>query len=595
MATNTYTLGATASSGLAITYTSSNLSVATVSGNVLTIVGNGTSNITATQAGNANFSSANTVQPLSVNVVKTAQSITWSEVNETSGKVNLIYNGSPNTIVFSGSASSGLPITYVATWGSSENIDDVFTINNSYGLGPAVTISGVTGMYPITVTASQNGNATYAAASQVTKTYYIKFQQYITGLTDLTADYGTSNLTLNGKSGLNTITYVVADTSVAVISGGILTYKNAGTTLVTASQVGNIIYTAATDVTFYVTVNQVAQSLVFNKLDTVNLGVSPITLSATSNTTTPITYSSGNTFVGTIVNNMLTIVATGDDQITASQAGTRNYLSASANQSIHVLPAPKSNQTITFNALPTVKYSQDSTFNLSASSDSGFFITYPSSDSTVATVAGSTVTIVGVGSTTITANQGGNSNYNAASPVQQTLTIVKANQTIAFGSLPNHVMSDSTFALNAVATSGLTVTYKTSNANIATVNNGILALVGTGTVTITASQSGNGNYNAASDVSQSFNVLSIVTGIEPIAVTEISAFPNPTTDVITINTASQTTKQIVIYTIDGRQMDSVITENEQVAMNVQSYERGIYIVKISNGATGTKAIRFIKN
>ena len=45
----------------------------------------------------------------------------------------------------------------------------------------------------------------------------------------------------------------------------------------------------------------------------------------------------------------------------------------------------------------------------------------------VATIAGSTVNIVGPGNTTITASQAGDTNYNAAASVPQTLAVVRAN------------------------------------------------------------------------------------------------------------------------------------------------------------------------
>jgi hypothetical protein len=63
-----FTLMATASSGLAVSYASDNTAVATVSGNTVTIVGTGTAVITASQAGDANYlPAANVTQTLTVN------------------------------------------------------------------------------------------------------------------------------------------------------------------------------------------------------------------------------------------------------------------------------------------------------------------------------------------------------------------------------------------------------------------------------------------------------------------------------------------------------------------------------------------------
>jgi MBG domain (YGX type) len=59
--TSKVSLTATASSNLAVTYSVSDTSVATVSGNILTLLKQGTAVITATQAGNANYNAATAV------------------------------------------------------------------------------------------------------------------------------------------------------------------------------------------------------------------------------------------------------------------------------------------------------------------------------------------------------------------------------------------------------------------------------------------------------------------------------------------------------------------------------------------------------
>ncbi|MEI7781446.1 MAG: YDG domain-containing protein, partial [Planctomycetota bacterium] len=85
----------------------------------------------------------------------------------------------------------------------------------------------------------------------------------------------------------------------------------------------------------------------------------------------------------------------------------------------------RASQTITFGALSS-KTTADASFTLSATASSGLTVTYTSSDPTVASIDGTTVTILKIGTATITASQSGNGNYNAASDVQQTLTVVRA-------------------------------------------------------------------------------------------------------------------------------------------------------------------------
>jgi len=64
---STYTINATSNSTGAITYSSSNSAVATISGNVITIVGAGTSTITATEAADLNYTAATFTTTLTVN------------------------------------------------------------------------------------------------------------------------------------------------------------------------------------------------------------------------------------------------------------------------------------------------------------------------------------------------------------------------------------------------------------------------------------------------------------------------------------------------------------------------------------------------
>ena len=81
------------------------------------------------------------------------------------------------------------------------------------------------------------------------------------------------------------------------------------------------------------------------------------------------------------------------------------------------------------------------------------------------------------------------------------------SQSITFGVLSAVTYGDAPFSLNATASSGLAVSYISSNASVATVAaNGTLTIVGAGNTTITANQTGNATYSAATDVSQTLTV-----------------------------------------------------------------------------------------
>jgi hypothetical protein len=91
-------------------------------------------------------------------------------------------------------------------------------------------------------------------------------------------------------------------------------------------------------------------------------------------------------------------------------------------------------------------------------------------------------------------------------PVSARFVIEKENQTILFNALPSKVFGDAAFTLTATASSGLPISYSSSDATIASVSGTTVTILKTGTVDITASQSGSANFNAATNVSQQLNI-----------------------------------------------------------------------------------------
>ncbi|MCX6309261.1 MAG: right-handed parallel beta-helix repeat-containing protein, partial [Bacteroidia bacterium] len=70
-------------------------------------------------------------------------------------------------------------------------------------------------------------------------------------------------------------------------------------------------------------------------------------------------------------------------------------------------------------------------------------------------------------------------------------TLNKVAQTITFGSLASKIYGAANFALSATVSSGLPITYTSSNTSVATISGSTVTIVGVGTTTITASQPGN--------------------------------------------------------------------------------------------------------
>jgi 2',3'-cyclic-nucleotide 2'-phosphodiesterase (5'-nucleotidase family) len=87
-----------------------------------------------------------------------------------------------------------------------------------------------------------------------------------------------------------------------------------------------------------------------------------------------------------------------------------------------------------------------------------------------------------------------------------TLFIARGSQSIQWGALsPVHV-GDQPFTLAASTTSGLPVTFTSSNPAVATVSGATVSVVGVGTTSITATQSGNNDYLAATPVTMDLAV-----------------------------------------------------------------------------------------
>jgi hypothetical protein len=477
-----FSLSATSSSGLGITYMSSNQAVATVSGNMISIVGAGSTTITASQAGDGNYNPATDVNQTLL-VAKANQSITFNAI------AAKVFTDAPFDL--QATSSSALPVSY------SSSDPAIATVN-----GNTVTLVGAG---TANITASQSGNTNFNAAASVTNILVVsKADQVITFNSLPAKTYNDAAFSLSGtsSSGL-ALTYVSSNQSVATVSGNTISIAGAGSTTITASQAGDGNYNPATDVSQTLSVAKANQSITFNAIPAKVLTDAPFDLQATSSSGLAVSYSSSNSAVAIVNGSTVTLIGAGTANITASQAGNSNFNEATP--VTNTLIVNKGDQVITFNSL-SVKAYNDGAFMLTATSSSGLPITYVSSNQNVATVNGNTMTIVGVGSTTITASQSGDSNYNAAADVSQVQSVVKANQTITFNAIPSRLLTDPPFDLQATSSSGLAVSYASSNPAVAVINGSTVTIVGIGSTDITASQIGNEYYNAATSVSQTLNV-----------------------------------------------------------------------------------------
>lgn len=476
-----FAIGATASSGLTVFYISSNPGVAQVIGNQLQITGMGTAVITASQPGDVNYNpSLNVSQTLTVD--KGTQTITFPDIPV---KALADVDFDPGATV-----NTGFAITYTS---SNPNV--------------ATIVNGkihIVALGNTTITASVAGNADYNAALNVSKVLTVRGLSQVLTFNAIPTKKP-SDVDFDPAATVNTglpIVYTSSDPSVATIVANKVRIVGVGTTTITATQAGDGTYASAM-ASVTLTVSKTTQTITFAAIANKRFGDADFDPAATASSGLSIVYTSSNASVATIVANQVRIVGIGTTTITATQAGTTDIAAATASNTLTV---DQTAQTITFPAI-TAKDITSADFDPLATASSGLTVSYTSSNAAVATIVAGKIRIVGAGTSTITATQAGNAAFAAATPVSVQLTVNKANQTITFPAITLKAPTDPDFDLNATATSGLTVTYSSSNAAVATIVAGKVHIVGSGSAVITASQAGNANYNAAADVTQTLDVV----------------------------------------------------------------------------------------
>ncbi len=308
-------LSATVDSGFPIDFSISNSSVVALSGSTLTIIGTGTVDVTATQAGTDYYETVSVTRTLTVN--KASQSMTFTLSPST-----VSYTYGPYTL--SASNISGLPITF------SIDSRDASVASVS---GNTLTILDVG---TARVVASQGGDANWLSTSLVRTLTITKASQTITfSITPTTVTYDPLNVLRSfsvsaSPSGL-AVTVTSSDDSIVSISGTSVRTHRGGTVTLTASQSGNRYFNAATSVVVSYTVNKAPQRIFFAPVPSV-LAYDPsnnlYTLSSTATSGLAVTLTSLNPLVAIVSGSTMTLRSTGGTTLSATQSGDDRYLAA---------------------------------------------------------------------------------------------------------------------------------------------------------------------------------------------------------------------------------------------------------------------------
>ena len=313
-----FSVSATASSGLPVTFSSLTVGACTVNGNTVTLVAVGTCTIRASQAGDATYAPApNVDQGFGVVATLVPQTITFAPLD------NRPLGTQP--FVLSASASSGLPVSIVS-------ITSATCLMN----GNTVTLIA-TGT--CTLRASQAGNGNYSPALNVDRGFLVMTSNQTINFSptgNRALDVPPVELYAAASSGLPII-FVSLTPLICRVNDNWVIVLVTGTCTIRASQGGNASYAAAPNVDQSFSVTPAFQFLLFPQPPMQTLLNPQLRPHVTASSGLPVTLTALTPSVCTAIETTIMLIAEGTCSIRATQAGNASYLAASADRSFLVV------------------------------------------------------------------------------------------------------------------------------------------------------------------------------------------------------------------------------------------------------------------
>ncbi len=551
--TATIELDASTNSGLPLTYTSSNPEVAMISGNILTIVGTGNTNVKVYAEGNDTYFPAYMTKGMTVYDPAFAcpdvflydgefQVAIGAMEGDKSHEINWEKGKEPATLSFS--AKSGNQ-----TFFDSSNKTDITIsqkIDGSWSEIQKVSVTNAsvsTFSYSLNRQATDvrfyvdwNENGTTVDFSNVevkqlryleTETKNIAFNPLNLGAIDskeITLNYSalasmcgiymqkgkvfsvTEGITFGeGCGSVGTKTFAVNFSSQGLTAADCATYED--TILIINSQSETVLRIPVIG-----TVEQLRQSISWTPTATTISTIDKVTVPTTTSAGLPIAYTSSDSTIA-YVNEAyeLVIVKYGAVTITANAAGDNTYQAAKA--VAHTFTINPAAYTVTITEVATVEAGTtlaDITLEATATDEAGNIVegNLAWADGTIVPVAGTTAEYDVVFTPV-------NTSYYAATTHNVSVSVNKRAHTIAWEQETTYTMID-VISLTATSSAGIAVTYTSLNEEVATVNeDNTLTLHQAGDVTIQATAAGNAEYHDALAVDKTFTISLLEVTLAP--------------------------------------------------------------------------------
>jgi uncharacterized protein YjdB len=461
-------------------FTSSKPEVATVAlltGRV-TIVGAGSTTITATQSAVKGFTTASVTATLTV--AKARPEITKPAA------LSRTFGDDAFTVREPSSSSSG-----AFTFDSSD--EKVARVNKTSG---RVTI---TGAGRTTITMSQVATDDHVAGSTdvvLTVRKAAPTPSFEAASSEIAKTFGDTDFDIPAPASASKGAFTFTSNNANVLSvtaAGRATIKGVGTVTITASQAATDDYLAAAT-TMTVRVSRAGAGLSGFADVTKVFGDAKFTMpTPKSNGSGAFTYASDNDKVATInaTSGEVTILGAGTATITATQAESTNHAGGTITAKITV---DKAAPTITKFTASNVAFGDEFTLAPESPSKGAFAFSTDKSDVFDVNASTGVVKVVGMGTATLTVRQAATPNYEAASK-SITVTVGKATPTIGTFTLPAMSYLDVVIPTAPTSNSNGAFTYSSSNSSRVRVTSaGTLVADGVGEVTITAIQAETTRY-----------------------------------------------------------------------------------------------------
>jgi len=499
-----YTMSATSSvTDRNFTYTISDGTIGSITGDVLSVLKAGTTSITVSQPSNDLYSPVSKV-------------------------ISLIVNKATPTLDFPEIIKNYTDSNFTPTLTTSSTGDRTFSVSDTSianSLGSSLSITGV-GQTNVTVNIDESENYLSISGS-TTITVNVATPTII--FNDITKIFGDADFDIAATSNSSgSMTYSISDSSVATVIGNTVSIIGTGSTIVTVNQSSSTLFTSGS----------ASMTLIVNKApfdiswyESSLKKVYTIGQFELKQPTYPssydgmIRYSSSNISVSSLSGRVVNFNKIGRVLLSAKFERSKNYQDATVYVVLDIL---KANQAIIPSELPTEKPLKDFTsIPISASSTSGAPVYIEVMDGSAASISGSlgnyelvTNNQTGVVTITYFTVENDHPNYYPAK-LQFSLDIVKLNQNISFVPEPAIEIiytEDLEISIDAISDSNLDVSIEKQDRGTSTFEKKTLSFNDVGEVYITAEQPGNQFYNPA----KANRVITVIQGL-----TELSNFSIP--------------------------------------------------------------------